>query len=400
MPQQAYWVALRHLLAPFTLTLLLVTPLFAAEVEGLYEAEVAVEGQNADQRRSAIREAFNQVLIKVSGSREVMSHAGLRQIQSKASRYVQQYRYRIVERPLVEEAEPLETVIEEPLDNNAEITTNEILTEQQRLLWVHFDAAAVNNLLHKKGVPVWGSARPSVVIWLSQERRGERFMLQPEMLPEMVAAIDEHAAQRGLSIMLPMMDMEDHIGLPVSALWGGFSEVIQQASRRYEADAVVTGQLVATATNSWQVEWSLYQDDVVEQWLGAEGEVNDVVTQGIEQLSDHLAKRYTQAANNNLSQLQVTVTEINDLASYAKVSQYFESLAMVEQALLQAIDLNQGEFQLTVRGGAEALNQGIKLGSVLERVTIKERLKPVDEPPEGPHQPKPEEHIGPTYRLR
>jgi hypothetical protein len=244
------------------------------------------------------------------------------------------------------------------------------------------------------------------VIWLSQEQQGQRTMLQPEMLPEMALAVEEQAQQRGLSVMLPLMDMEDYQRLPVSALWGGFTETIQHASSRYGVEVVLTGRLVATE-KQWQVEWRLYQDELVEVWTGASSTLSEVVAQGVEQMSDRLAERYTRAtADDSLSQLQVVVTDIDDLAGYARVRRYFESLVMVEQAVLLTMESNRAEFLLNVQGGGAALIQGVKLGSVLAPVANKpvgeivEVTEVVDDTLEGPFLPEPIARERATFRLR
>jgi hypothetical protein len=382
----------------FLIPLLLVTPLLAVEMKGLYEVEVAVEGQSSDQRRTAIREAFYQVLVKVTGHRQLNGN-----ILRSASRYVQQYRYRTIEvvvDELIADDQPLEDELK------IEASIEEVALEPEYLLWVRFDSIAVNRLLREKELPIWGAARPSIVIWLSQEQQGQRTMLQPEMLPEMALAVEEQAQQRGLSVMLPLMDMEDYQRLPVSALWGGFTETIQHASSRYGVEVVLTGRLVATE-KQWQVEWHLYQDELVEVWTGASSTLSEVVAQGVEQMSDRLAERYTRAtADDSLSQLQVVVTDIDDLAGYARVRRYFESLVMVEQAVLLTMESNRAEFLLNVQGGGAALIQGVKLGSVLAPVANKpvgeivEVTEVVDDTLEGPFLPEPIARERATFRLR
>lgn len=385
--------------------MLLVTPLWAVEMKGLYEVEVPVEGQSAEQRRAAIREAFSQILVKVTGSRELD-----KPILRYASRYVQQYRYRTLERKIVEvptmeaQVEHDGLITNSSLEDSAELRIDpEVQTEPERLLWVRFDAAAVNRMLREKGLVIWGSARPSILLWLSQEQQGERVMLQPEMFPEMVAVIEEQARQRGLAVMLPLMDMEDYQQLPVSALWGGFAEIIQHASSRYGVEVILTGQLVAVEAQ-WQVEWRLYQDEWVERWMGPNGTLNEMVAQGIEQMSDRLAERYTQStADDRVSQLYVDIRGVDDLADYAKIEAYFESLVMVEQAVLLTIEHNRAEFLLNFQGGEEALIQGIKLGRVLEKLedeAIPEVVDVVDEELEGPFLPAPPVRESATFRLR
>ncbi len=383
--------------------MLLATPLWAVEMTGLYEVEVPVEGQSAEQRRAAIREAFSQVLVKVTGRRALD-----KPVLRYASRYVQQYRYRTLERKIVEspiieaQREPHEPIMDK--ENSELMVEPEAQMEAERLLWVRFDAAAVNRMLREKGLAIWGSARPSVLLWLSQEQQGERVMLQPEMLPEMVAVVEEQARQRGLAVMLPLMDMEDYQQLPVSALWGGFTGIIQHASSRYGVEVILTGQLVALE-GQWQVEWRLYQDESVESWMGANGALNEMVAQGVEQMSDRLAERYTQAiADDSVSQLYVDITGMDNLSDYAKVKAYFESLVMVEQAVLLTMERNRAEFLLNFTGGEEALIQGIKLGRVLEHledeVATEEVVDVIDEELEGPFLPAPPLHERVVFRLR
>lgn len=407
MNRQSHTVPFSHLSLLLTslLLLLLVAPLSAVEMKGLYEVEVPVEGQSSAQRRTAIREAFYRVLVKVTGRRQLN-----KTIQRNASRYVQQYRYRtievvaaeVIDEPIVDD-QRLEDELEIEEVVEAEVT---VAVEPKRLLWVRFDATAVNRLLRERGLPIWGAARPSVVVWLSQEREGQRTMLQPEMLPEMVLAVEEQARQRGLPIMLPLMDMEDHQRLPVSALWGGFAETIQFASSRYGVEVVLTGQLLANA-EQWQVVWHLYQDELAEVWVGADGTLSEVVAQGIEQMSDRLAERYTQvAADDSLSQLHVVVTDIDDLAGYAAVRRYFESLVMVEQTVLLAMENNSAEFLLSVQGGEAALTQGVKLGRVLMPLAVEpvdetvEVAEVVDDSFEGPSLPEPIARVRVTFKLR
>ncbi|HHH39763.1 MAG TPA: DUF2066 domain-containing protein, partial [Sedimenticola sp.] len=65
----------------------------AVQVAGLYQAEVPVAGQSAEQRNQAIRAAFAQVLVKVSGRPGIAARKELAAALGNAARYVQQYSY-------------------------------------------------------------------------------------------------------------------------------------------------------------------------------------------------------------------------------------------------------------------------------------------------------------------
>ena len=73
--------------------LLLPAGLPAATVDGLFEAEVPVQGRDTAQRNQAIQEALGQVLVKVSGYPDIPARPELAGELAQAPLYVQQYRY-------------------------------------------------------------------------------------------------------------------------------------------------------------------------------------------------------------------------------------------------------------------------------------------------------------------
>ena len=77
-------------------TLLLIFSAVQAEeaVTGLYEAEVPVEDQGAEQRQQALQEALKEVLNKVAEAQNIpVGQLRTDTALQRAERYVQQYRY-------------------------------------------------------------------------------------------------------------------------------------------------------------------------------------------------------------------------------------------------------------------------------------------------------------------
>ena len=68
----------------------------AAIVEGLYEAEVPVADQGADERLRAMSVALAQVIAKVSGNAAAAQMQGIQEVLKNPSQFVQQFRYRRV----------------------------------------------------------------------------------------------------------------------------------------------------------------------------------------------------------------------------------------------------------------------------------------------------------------
>ena len=185
----------------------------AAPVTGLYQAEAPVAGRAAEQRNQAIRSAFGKMLIKVTGNRSVAAREELRADVANAARFVQQYSYRSRQDARADE-------------QGATDATNGFLR-------VSFDALAVDRLLREHGLPVWAANRPSVLLWMGVERKGKRRLLTSERDPGVRSVLEATAAERGLPLIFPLMDLEDRGQLQVSDLWGGFEADIENASRRY-----------------------------------------------------------------------------------------------------------------------------------------------------------------------
>ncbi|MCK4710066.1 MAG: DUF2066 domain-containing protein, partial [Gammaproteobacteria bacterium] len=136
-----------RLLTPvFTLLLLMATNLQAVVVEDLYTIELPVPDQTTSQRLEIFKQAFSHVIVKVSGSTEVLKHPGMSRPLKSSSRYVHQFRY--ITRK--DEAEA-------SFDGG------------QLFLRVAFNQDSIENLLRSNDIPVWGKERPGTLMLISYQ---------------------------------------------------------------------------------------------------------------------------------------------------------------------------------------------------------------------------------------
>ncbi len=342
-------------------------------VSNLYEAESPVVGQGGEARAEGIRDAFAQVLVKVSGDRGLLLHPEVDGLLKRASSYIQQYRYHMLE----EEAAPSEP------------------DQPDRLLWVRFDKRAVNRLLRESGVPVWGDTRPSVLIWLGEERGAARSLLSLERQPRLKGSMAQVANARGLPLLLPLMDMEDRNALPVSDLWGGFESDIRRASSRYLPDVIFVGRLRSHGSE-WVGDWTLYLPDKVNRWQTRSTSKLSLAAEGLQQTADVLALRFApQQVSEGETTLRIRIHGLKGLADYVLVRDYLQSLAMIEQLHLLTADPETVGFLVRIQGGREVLERGIKLGAVLEPVLAQQPMAI-----EGASVPQELEGESLDYRLR
>ena len=348
----------------FLLLLMTAQSVFSAQVSGLYDAEVPVEGQETDQRNSAIVEAFRQVLIKVTGNRGVIHHPQLVDEISQAPRYVQQYRYRMVTLE-----EPVVSAVESQMEAGVvDLATSPppARLKQTRMLRVMFDENAVNRMLRQRGLTVWGGMRPATLIWLATEQEGRRSLVISDSDEQIYTGIFNAMETRGVPILFPLMDLEDQTSLQVSDVWGGFADTIWQASERYGADAVMTARLIQFGPELWRAGWTLLLDGKEFLWDSEGDSMAMTVEAGVHAGMDLLASNYApSAAENSVDAIYLRVAGINDLYSYGRLQRHLAGQDVVEQLSLVFVEPDAVTYALQVRGGQHALEQGISLSSIL-----------------------------------
>jgi hypothetical protein len=330
----------------------------AGQVTGLYSAEVPVAGQSVEQRTDGIRRAFARMLIKVTGNRTVPQRPELQEDIAQATRYVQQFRYRLRAGRSSATAPP--AAGDGAVDSGG----------AARLLTVQFDSAAVQRLLRERRLPVWGENRPSGLVWLGIENQGQRRVMRPELDAALVDAMTATAEQRGVPLILPLMDLEDQSAVQVADLWRDFEQNIRRASQRYLPDLIVTGRMTQISGRLWRVTWRLYHGDRTTSWGDEGGDLVGLAREGAQHVSDLLAERYAPVGGEaNLSRIRLRVSGVTGLAQYAGVGRLLQSQSSVVRADMIAVEPDAVIFELQVRGGIQVLEQGLSLGGVIEPVT-------------------------------
>jgi hypothetical protein len=315
----------------------------AEEVANLYEASIPVENQDKDKRTDAIRAAFTQVLIRVSGRSDVadaQQFPAITQAIETATRFAQQYRY--IKTPAAAD------------------------TQQPGLaLWVRFDETALSKLLRDNHLPVWGTTRPTTLLWLVVDNRGQRQLLGADSHNETDTILQDRAKLRGVPLRLPLLDLTDRTNLHVSDVWGNFESTILQASQRYQTEAVLVGRVFQSYGGNWTGRWSLYAESGRDDWTVTGSSLADVLNPGIDKTAESLAMRYAQVDQVGAGKVLVEVKAVKGLADYNRVVKYLQSISHVTEVQPTELTAESAIFQVTIAGGRLAIARAVALGHVL-----------------------------------
>lgn len=318
----------------------------AAQVAGLYEAELPVESADTSALPESFRLGLQKVLVKITGRKNVLGSADVKSALKNAGAYVQQYAF--VDNPAFDVRKGVSQ------DNSPSI------------IQVSYQKAAVMTLLNGAGQPVWGSNRPSVLVWsVVDEDRTRRFLSGSEREP-LVDVMRSSAKDWGVPLFFPVMDLEDESSLSVSDVWGGFLLPVQAASKRYQADLVLLLKISVQRSGQWLIQGTLLSGDQSTQFESHASEVHQAADGIVEQVAGLVADKYAVVrAQGGVGEVTLIVGGVTDYSDYSSVIKYVRSLAPVTQVIPEFVERDTVKLKLKIHGYADKLQQYIGLDSAL-----------------------------------
>ncbi len=312
----------------------------AAKVGNLYTAKLLVAEQSVKADPALVGKALSQVLVKVSGRNEVVSNPQVKLALAEPDPYIQQFSYQATTIPLQTE------------------DGREVLAQQLR---IDFSPQLIDQLLSDGGIKPLGGTRPSLLLWIVEERGGNREYLGRDEDP-VFATMLSRAEQRGLPIFRPLMDLEDEQALPVSDAWGFFADSIRKASARYQADAIMVGRIYRDHKGSWNSQWQLIWPQEV---LGFEGQgesLEEQLASVIERSADRLfADFFKPSSGYDEGGIRVQITGVRGLDDYFQITNYLKELPAVSAVVLQSLAADQLIIRLMVDGSIKQIQNSIAL---------------------------------------
>ena len=298
---------MRALLSSLLCALCCVLPLSSWAGRPVRVYEVDVDGQSA----AAVQDAMRQALVRATGRRESADDPALAAVLAEATRYVKSY-----------------------------------AVGPRGQSQVVFDGAAVEQAITAAGRSIWDRERPFTLVVLSPPRnRAAEDAARTEL--------ERVAAERGLPISLLPLTVVDADGNLLTAA------ALLQSAQRYGGDEILVGRGDGAAPDS-ELQWTLYSRSASESWNGP-------LAAGIDHTVDLLAPQQGTSLAQAEVETRVRIEGVRGLIDYAAIQRLLQGVAGVRRANIAAAEANSVAFDVTVRGGAAGLDQGLSGSTRLVR---------------------------------
>jgi uncharacterized protein len=326
----------------------------AVEVTDLYHARVKVSSQSLADRNQAISQAMQTVLLKVGGEASLLQNAVIKSALPQYSHYLSQFSYQ--------------------------------QQNQQTWLLAVFDEAKINQLFQKANLSIWGNLRPKILLWLLAEDKFVRSFISESDGSSLPALVQQISELKGLPISLPVLDIVDIERLQLSDFWGRFAEPVQQASSRYQAEAIVIirisnssllpvellndqygpQQCELLCEQQYAIDWSLLTEQQRFSQRSFGTDQATLLSQVLHQLSDVIYQKYAQATDD-AHEMFIDVANVENIEQYVAISDFLTGLSSVRAVMLVQAKGSNRRFKLSLMGSSQALLASLKLSSALQQ---------------------------------
>ena len=289
-----------------------------AELTDLFQAEVdANQSQNQWQQA-----AVAAVLVKLTGGEDILKNPAIATAIRSSSDYIKQFQ--MVQR------------------------------DGRNLLQVTLDQQKITSLLQQLQIPIWGSRRPDVLLWLTEKTLDAPQLVVLAEHPLRNALVAQ-AKTFGLSYLFPRYDEQELTFINAAALWSGDWSGLTQVSSSYQATQVYNLLVEQNVDLTGQLQYRLttqtWLDGVLQTQEFAGAEITALLLQFSQQLAATQATQYAvnvQAGAVTDQVLQFKLDGIESLTDLVSVQKLFSAMLTVRQQQLVAFQPGQATIQLTL----------------------------------------------------
>lgn len=226
----------------------LATPGGAEPADDLYRAQAVVTGKGEKNRQPGFRECLDGALVRVSGDQRLLARPELPALRDKAGELIASFDYR----------DRLEGVpIHDEQGSN----------DRPHDLTCHFDRAKFDAMLGSLGSRPWLAERPIVVVFLSVERDGKRFVLASDgdENPDMGESFAAGAKPLAMRLLLPPKAL--FMELAAGALPEHNLTSLETGAKQAGGDLPLAGRLTwSDADLGWVADWHIAFEDKTYDW--------------------------------------------------------------------------------------------------------------------------------------
>ncbi|MGL5291075.1 MAG: DUF2066 domain-containing protein [Vibrionaceae bacterium] len=311
---------------------------FSLHAFDLYQVRVNLAQTKDALELQAKPQAFQEVLVRVSGNKKIVDDPQVAKILAKPAPYI-----------------------------------NDVSVAQEssgRVATFNFDEKKIQTLLSQLQAHYWPLPRQEVLFWVINAE--DKSILWEQSAAEQVELLKKAGIKRGLPVVLPLGDIDDLSVINARDVWDNFNPIIGKASARY---AIASWAVVKVFAD--KIEWSFYPDGL-EQSAPLQNSAQGVDLSSFEKLIDEIADHYFSTSAIVLSdavherEYLLQVSGITAAAEIFKLESSLKQMGSVASAQLRAIQKDEVSFTVKLVTSQAQFTSELALNANLQALPSEE----------------------------
>ena len=181
----------------------------------------------------------------------------------------------------------------------------------------------------------------------------------------LATALHQRASERGIEILLPLMDLEDRERIQPTTLLNGYDYTIREASARYRPDYIILGRVRRDSAAGWLTDWRQWLEDTEQSFAFATPDAAISAIRAVDAAGDALASRFA-VTGAETSLVTLEVRGANSVAGYAGVLRHLEGLAFLDRVELVEAQADAITLRVATRSSRTRLGNLLTAGDAFE----------------------------------
>ncbi|EKD75842.1 MAG: hypothetical protein ACD_44C00008G0002 [uncultured bacterium] len=311
-------------------------PSFVFASDASYMATVPVASQSQEERIQGFYAALTKVVNQVSGNKMMANQLKINKLDNLYP-YIKRYYYLSSHSDVDEDEE----------DDEGEAPE----AQEQQSLVVEFEPLAVDNLIKTLNQSFSSDINLTpVLLWLAINENNKSWMLSNET-QSLGDQIKFTAKSKNLSIVLPMMDIDDINTINTREIEGFDVSAISQASIRYATDFTLIGSIIEKEPKSWSAKWMLLKNQKRFTWIDHGVTLNGVILSGLLKAAEMITA--PSSTEGQSKHLVLTVSGVNNVTDYASINAYLQQLPEVSSLQVLRVEASKVILDIILADGEE-----------------------------------------------
>ncbi|MEE3003810.1 MAG: DUF2066 domain-containing protein [Pseudomonadota bacterium] len=294
--------------------------------DGLYVSSVIVKNKTDQEWRRAVKDAFDEVLVKVSGNPGVNTLSSIKDEMLTHKQIVQQFSY----------------------ENAAGKDGESVLS-----LKVNFDIEMVNDILKKSGQMIWGDIRPETMVWFLNDSDSSNVVITDQ--DDESRIFKDVATKWGVNLYFPITDIKYNSLANLDIDSNDVTRLVKEFSARYNVEQILIGQHDRRFSDKFN--WKLVTVDDEYSWSYDNTSFNESISNAIGHMVKDMVSRNAVFQEDYLESVTtVSFSNVSSLSSYQSLLNFLKSSPIVSEFYVDKVQDNYVSFSIISKGGSVALS--------------------------------------------